>query len=626
MKPSFSSIIKRPIAIEALFAFICFLFLVPQPYLTIPALDASWQVTLEEAFFKNWEFGTTINFTGGPLSFLYTPTSLGYYVFGQIFAESLVIFISLLLIFRGLRNQSLWIKILAALCLSLSAATGKDGIYLISISAASLTLLNGKPSRWLTYAIPCFLTVLSMMKFSFATLSIACIAILTTAAILQKEPIKAVKLVSTYLVSFLTIWILIGQNPLTIPAFFTNSLQISQGYLWNMNLSENAGTFWYLISFLIVCSLPIFGFCLLERKQLDAWIILLIAAASIYLSWKAGITRAGSHMGFFLQATFVVVLLTQTLAKPLFVRRIWLGTVTIFYFVGLTFFYPGGIKPIGSFTWNILKTNTNFLRNPDALNQTFTKIIPMVLAENELPQIKKLIGDASIDLLHFQQSVLLLNDFNFQPRPTVQNYPAYNEHLSRLNQEHIRKNPPEYILVRYALVDQRYPYSDDTLYNLEVFQNYHPLMVEKGYMLLKRTNTPKQLSEGETVIATRIQSGENVDISQFSEKLLWLKVNYRPSLLHKVCAFLYKPEVIIIRVTLTDGTDKNFRLVGGNLKTGFLLNPLIEGDKALEDFLNSHSPVTPITSFTIASIPGNTFGRTKEFEFELIEIKKEATP
>ena len=81
--------IKKPIIGEFIISFVTFLFLIPQPYLTIPELDASWQVALEEAFYKGWEFGTTINFTGGPLSLLYTPTSLGYHVFLQIFAESL---------------------------------------------------------------------------------------------------------------------------------------------------------------------------------------------------------------------------------------------------------------------------------------------------------------------------------------------------------------------------------------------------------------------------------------------------------------------------------------------------------------------------------------------------------
>ncbi len=618
--------IKRPSVTEIGFTILSFLFLIPQPYLTIPALDASWQVTLEEAFFKGWEFGAAINFTGGPLSFLYTPTSLGYYVFGQIAAESAVLLVALFLVYRALRNQAWWIKCLVFASFALSAATGKDGIFLISITAGTIILLTGIPTSKSSYLIPVFFSVLSLMKFSFATLSIACIAILSVHALLQNDFRKTINIVGSYVASFLLIWLLIGQNLLTIPGFFINSLQISQGYLWNMNLSEDQTTFIFLTVVLLLTSVPIFIFTLLNRKSNQSWFFLLIAAASIYLSWKAGITRAGSHMSFFLQASLIVTLLSQGFVTRKNWGKVWLGLIAVSYVIGLVFIYPGGIKPMASLTWKSLQHNLVFLVNPDSLNQTYTRIIPMVLAENELPQMKQEIREGSVDLLHFQQSVLLLNDFNFQPRPTIQNYPAYNEHLSKLNQQHIEKNPPDYILVRYATVDQRYPYSDDSLYNLEVFKNYRPLMVEKSYMLLKRTETPLGLVFEEPLLKRKIQSGENVDISNFSDQLLWLKVDYSPSFLHKLCAFFYKPEIVIMRVTLEDSTDKNFRLVGGNLKQGFLLNPLLEGDKALEDFLNTHAPFTKITSFTIASIPGNTFFPTSHFELELIALKKEATP
>jgi hypothetical protein len=614
--------LRRPLALEIALTFASFLFLIPKPYLTIPALDASWQVTLEEAFFKSWKFGTTVNFTGGPLSFLYTPTSLGYYVFWQIAAESLVISLALFLIFRALRAQAFWIKAIVFICIIPSTSLGKDGIFLTSILAASLILLNTQDSKGIVKGIPTYLAVLSLMKFSFATLGIACVAILAVAAYIQKDYSRIYKTAGSYFGSFIVIWILIGQNLLTIPMFFRNSLEISKGYLWNMNLHENATTFYFLVSYLLLTSVPILIYCLWKRREVANWITLILAAASIYLCWKAGITRTGSHMGFFLQSTVLIVLLLFSIAKPKSLGNIWMCLVALSYFGGLIWIYPGGIKPIASMSWKVFTGNLTFLANPDSLNQSYTRMIPLVLLENELPEIKKQVEESSIDLLHFQHSVLLLNGLNFQPRPTIQNYHAFNSYLSKLNQTHIRDNPPDFILVRYGLVDQRYPYSDDALYNLEVFQNYKPSIVEKGYTLLQRTNAPEKLEVGPVLIEKTIQSGEYVDVAEFSQKLLWLKVHYNPSFLHKLSAFFYKPEILVIGVNLEDGTDRNFRLVGGNLEDGFLLNPLLEGDKALSDFLNSHTPITKIKSFTVASMQGNSFFPTKSFALELCEIKK----
>ena len=618
--------LKKPLTIEIALTLLTFLFLIPKPYLTIPALDASWQVTLEEAFFKNWEFGTTVNFTGGPLSFLYSPTSLGYYVFWQIAAESLILSLAIFLIFRALRSQSLLIKALAFICIIPSATMGKDGIFMASILAASLILLDTKHLRWIAKGIPTYLAILGLMKFSFATLGIACIAVLAVAAYIQKDHSRAYKLAGTYLVSFIGIWIIIGQNPLTIPAFFINSLQISKGYLWNMNLHENSKIFYFLVFYLLLICIPILIYSLWKGRKATNWITLIIAAASIYLSWKAGITRAGPHLAFFLQSAVVIVLLLFPIATSKALGKLWLALAVSGYFASLTWIYPGGIRPIATNTWNLFKGNLHFLVNPDSLNQTYTRIIPMVLAENELPGVKELVGKSSIDLLHFQHSVLILNGLNFQPRPTIQNYHAFNRYLSKLNQAHIRNNPPDFILVRYGLVDQRYPYSDDALYNLEVFENYKPSMEEKNYMLLKRTDVPRKLEMGSALIEKTIQSGEYVDIAEFSQKLLWLKVHYNPSFLHKLSSFFYKPEVLVIGLNLEDGTSRNFRLVGGNLNEGFLLNPLMEGDKALSDFLNTHTPITKVKSFTVASIEGNSFFPTKSFALELNELKKEATP
>ena len=620
------SIWKQPMTRELLLTLVVFLFLIPKPYLTIPELDASWQVALEEAFFQGWEFGTKVNFTGGPLNFLYTPTSMGYFVFGQIIAESLILVLAILLLFRALRDQAIWHSILAFFSLIICAAVGKDGLYLVSIAAGSFILLREKKPGLLLYLIPAFFAILSLMKFSFASLSIACMCALSIGWTIQRSTRLALKLVGSYLGAFLLVWILIGQNPLTIPAFFLNSLQISQGYLWNMNLHEPPGVFFFLCYFLLLTSIPAFLACLASRKNVGAWISLTIAAATIYLSWKAGLTRAGSHMNFFLQASLVVIILIQPIVSKKWLSVSWLSLLTVSYLAAFASYYPGGLSQLCLRTGKAFSDNLVFLANPDSLNQSFTRVIPLVLAERALPEVKEEVGEASIDVLHFQQAILLLNQLNYAPRPTVQNYPAYNSHLTRLNQSHMLNDPPEYILMKYGLVDQRYPYSDDTLYNLEVFQHYRPLLGEKGYMLMKRREEPREIVEERVVLERSIQSGENVDVSQFSNELLWLKVDYRPSLLHRLIAFFYKPEVLNIGVILEDGINKNFRLVGGNLKDGFLLNPLLEGNVALERFLNTHQPQTKIASFTIVSNPGQTWFSTRYFDLQVIALKSKAAP
>ncbi|MCB1120383.1 MAG: hypothetical protein KJT03_02440 [Verrucomicrobiae bacterium] len=616
-----SDILKRPLTREVFFTLATYLFLIPQPYLTIPTLDASWQVVLEEAFFEGWEFGKVVNFTGGPLSFLYTPTSLGHYVYTQMAAESAVFLAALFLIYRALRGQVLWMSILVWICFSIGAAMSKDGIFLSSIFAAAFIIIRTPKQGWLVYAVPLYFVILSLMKFTFGTLAMFCILVLAAGFRLKKDTSSSIKLVSAYIAFFVLIWVTIGQNLLTLPSYFQNSLSISQGYLWNMQSKDPGSLIVFLVFFLILASIPIFLACLFRRKEQDSWLVLIIASATIFLAWKAGITRAGSHFVLFMQTAMVI----SFILKPYLSFRIlpwtWVIVLVGSYFFAIKSFYPGGTENLIKATKRVYKNNYNLLTNSQTTQLMFKDIIPRTKREQALPEIREVVGNASVDVLHFQQAILFLNDLNYHPRPTVQNYQAYNHHLLSLNLQHILSNPPEYLLVQSARVDNRYPFSDDSLYNLQVFENYRPILSENGYLLLERNGESQAKVTDSSSLMTTIRSGEGVNIAAYSGDPIWLKVDYRPSILHRMWAFLYKPETLYIKVTLEDGSSRKYRLPSGVLEDGFLLNPLIDSNSALEAFLKSHKPGIRITSFTIENDSDRTLFRTKEFGLTLYPLK-----
>ena len=622
MKPNFRYL-SLPIFKDVFFSVATLLFLIPRPYLTVPQLDSAWQASLEEAFFKEWEFGTTVVFTGGPLNFLYSPTTMGYYVFGQIATESLILFLAIFLIYRSVREQVSWIKVLVYVALIMSAAILTDGLYLASIAAGAFVILQQEKPRWSIYWIPTYMVVLGLMKFTFALLGIGCILTLAVGGVVKKEFAYAGKILGTYVMSFLFIWILIGQNLMTIPAYFINSLHISQGYLWSMHRHEEQSEFFFLIFYLLLVGLPIFVSGFAHRRRVQEFLPLVIAAGTIFLSWKASIIRAGSHLGFFLQASLIVTCLVHPTVKSKFWSHAWIVMLFITYLGGMMWIHPLGGKGILDRTTTAFQKNLDFLTNPFEFAQKRNRVIPLVVAKHELPKVKKYVGNASIDVLHYQHSILLLNDLNFHPRPTIQNYPAYNHHLLTLNLRHMMEDPPQFILVKYGSVDYRYPYCDDTLYNREVFQSYEPVLEEKGYILLQRASERTVLSQNTVAIQKTIKSGENVDVSAFSDKLLWLQVDYRPSFLHRLLTFFYKPEILWMRVTIKNGTDRHFRLVAENLGDGFLLNPLLEGNAALEKFLTTHQPETKISSFAVESSPGQTLFSTQFFDLKLWLLKSQ---
>jgi hypothetical protein len=184
----------------------------------------------------------------------------------------------------------------------------------------------------------------------------------------------------------------------------------------------------------------------------------------------------------------------------------------------------------------------------------------------------------------------------------------------------MQNNPPQFILCKDGVIDARYPTVDDNLFFKEVIDHYQPVLTEEDYILLERKEPAIPFIMGEPILKLQVHSGQNVDISKFSEHTLWLKVKYEPSVGHKLAAKLYKPEILIMHVTTTNGESRNYRLIGANLENGFLLNPTLDTIAEIENLLNSKTPKTTIKDFSINSVPGHTPFSTHEFEVELYKL------
>lgn len=615
-----SEIRKHPATKVGLFSLLTLIFLFPTPYLPVPELDASWQVVLEKAFFERWEFGKTVNFTGGPLSFLYTPTSIGYYPHGQLAMEALLLLAGLALIFSALRDQSFWISVLAFSGLFFGSVVGKDGIYLASIAATGFLLLREKPGWW-AYLLIGYLVIISMVKFSFATLSLGCLAVLVAGRLLQRDSVRALKWTGSYGGLFILLWWLIGQRPGNLPGYFVHSWHISRGYLQNMQLHETPGQFFLLVYLGLLVAVPVLWICLRKKNDRLHWLSFALLGCTLFLAWKAGITRAGSHLSIFLIAAYSTALMCLPMIKYRKAVISWGTTLMISFTLGFHFLYPGGWREIGSLTPRFVATHIRYLTSAQMVSQSFTQLIPVVKQQNALPVLDAVVGSETVDVLQYQQAITLLNDWNYHPRPTVQNYHGFNSHLLLLNQEHIKQRPPDYILSKFLLMDARYPLSDDSLYNREVLVRYEPVLSEGDYLLLKKRNAPRIWESKGLVIERPVRALEEIDVSHFPNDILWLKVDYRPSLFHRLAAFFYKPEILRIHLQLENGERKSFRLPAGVLDTGFMLNPLLENNGDLERFLHGYQAGSAIRSFSIESSPGLTPFATREFGIRLERIQ-----
>ena len=605
--------------IDISLSFLALLAMFPNPYHTIEELDATWQAVLEFGLFNNWQFGKDIIFTGGPLSFLYAPTSIGYIPKLQVVLEAGLLFFTLLAILTAIRKEHLSIRIAVFAILACGAATSRDGVYLVAVTAIAFIVLQNSLSKPKLCAWIALAAILGLMKFTIGMLGFASLLVVAGFKLWEKESKWALQILGTYLGSILLIWILLGQSILNLPAYIQHSWSLSKGYAWGMHMHEPVEIFKYLMLILLGTSLPIFIWSMLRRDRL-AWALLIVAALGVFVSWKTGITRYGTHVFYFIQVAAIIPTLILGFIQNKRNAYIWVACTTVLFAWSNFWLLPTGANHLKTRAMAQATFGLKFIGTAGNEVRKFADLVPYVKMSHTLHQIKARIGDAPVDVLYYHQGILLLNELNYVPRPTVQNYAAYNDHLAKWNLEHIQSKPPQFILCKDGIIDARYPTTADNLFLKNVIENYAPVLKEEGWLLLERNASPAPFTSTPVIEKKPITVAEEIDISTHTDKILWLKVEYKPSLLHKAVSFLYKPEILIIKITTDKDETKLYRLIGENLENGFLLNPTLNSMVSLESFLETGQWNERVKQFSIHSSTGMNPFPTKSYRIELLEL------
>jgi hypothetical protein len=84
-----------------------------------------------------------------------------------------------------------------------------------------------------------------------------------------------------------------------------------------------------------------------------------------------------------------------------------------------------------------------------------------------------------------------------------------------------------------------------------------------------------------------LKIGEYYDLKD-TNKIYFIKMNIEYSLLGKGLRFAYKPFIISIIFTLEDGSERRHRVVIPIYKDGIMVNPYIEKEKDLFNFITGN--------------------------------------
>jgi hypothetical protein len=195
----------------------------------------------------------------------------------------------------------------------------------------------------------------------------------------------------------------------------------------------------------------------------------------------------------------------------------------------------------------------------------------------ELPRVRRAVERHTIDAISWEQSVLIRNGLRWKPRLTLQSFAAYTPELLELNARCFEgSRAPEFVLVKLQTIDNRLPTMDDGLALQVIARDYEAELVENGLLLLRRNPRAEPGPPPTTLIERYVNFGETVDLRALPGRCQLLSLDIEYTAWGRLCAWIDKSPPLFIELQMASGETRRHRIVPGMMKTGVILNPLIE--------------------------------------------------
>jgi hypothetical protein len=564
-------------------------------------LDTSWELVLGHAFKQNWQVGVDYIFTYGVLGHFFVKNPIyDADLFYQTVAWIIVFYCLFSVVFLVRWSQLHdWIEKSLFLFLSAVVITGlsffNDHLYFLAIVCSTLLIIH--PPKFLSLKNRYFpilglallsFAILSLTKFTTFILVMLCITSIIVILWRRYSFQTAAKTLIIFIIMFMGVWILCNQSLLNLPTFIVNSLEITRGYSEAMSLEPNMVVVWWAVFGIAVTSILVIFNCLAQPRELAKFVSGGLILLSLFLIWKSGFVRYSfiHVMKFFCFAMIVPFFIVRSKNLGFKRSRIFSGLLFLSVFIALTGalytartsvgYSPSYLLPAW---YKTIVNNAKTLMFLNDIKSHYDKVTLKLKQNNELPKIRAEIGDATVDMFPSAQGLLLLNGFNYHPRPIFQGYTAYGDSLLKMN-GHFYANSqqaPEFILFDFGAIDQRVSTMEDSQALNVILRSYKPLFIEKGVLLLKRAALEKGvLTNNVKLLFTKeIQIGDSLHLQPVSDKPLYLNLEIRKNGLGRLISLLYQLPPLFIEVKTTDGHTLIGRIVPNLSQADFIINPLL---------------------------------------------------
>lgn len=333
-------------------------------------------------------------------------------------------------------------------------------------------------------------------------------------------------------------------------------------------------------------------------KNADGLFIHCIAVLIIFICFKSGFVRIDdSHILLFFKFSGLLIALLFLYQpsgfKRTFAAGCWLAVLAISFWAVNTI--PGAGKPyLQLVSLRIFPDKIHEIRNycmgirnyPAALAASDK---PTRNDINENPDLQKIIGSNSVDIIPSEISRIYFNGLHYDPRPVIQSYSAYNQYLDSLNyQKYISPDAPEYILYAEKSIDDRLPFFDESKTKLALFSHYRVIGVSREDLLLQKKPAPQNLLPTNDDLPVNARLGEDIPVNS-SYDLQYSKIFIRYNFWGRLRRLFYQPPSLTMTLTLEDNETMTYRAIPTLLEDGIIVNKFIDTRQEFQLLMQSGS-------------------------------------
>ena len=582
-------------------------------------LDKSYIWALNWLFANDYNTLLNLNYPIGPLGFLKIPTVEGnnFLIAFWFYAFVKMSFIAVLLKLDSFVNGKR--KLFSVFLILIISYFADIDFSIIGITFV-LTFLSIKTQNIVSYSFAVLFASLGL--FIKSSIGISALSIVFVSPIIGfysfKDKKHLLKQVLAALLIFVLVGMLVFKNVQLFIEFLYSIIRLSASYSESLSLHPENNWIILLVVIVAIALIPILN----KNKNVTLAIFLLLFP--LFAVWKHSMSREDFHhyyklIYFLIVFISALIIISENKNKyllfvlPLSVMLLYLNMNNLSDYRSLKLEISGIINFIEP------------LANNNKFEKKYRNISENNIRKNKVnAETKDIIGGSNIDVYPWDLSYVAANSFNWRNRKTLELGASTSKWASSIAAQSYSKNnnSPEFVLFHliktkyqawFGSLDGRYILNDEPLLIYNLLNNYSIVRKEEKFLLFEK-NKNQNFFEPKLEKAQKIEFGEWLDIPDFKDEIIRLKVKSHKTFAGGLKTFLFKGEEYFIDYLFEDGKILTFRYVPATAVDGLWCRPFIQ---------NPYSDVIEQNAVKVRLRNSNSLFVSKNIKitFERIKVK-----